>query len=296
MHEDQPDDIVHDVFLETLWGTHPLGRRVLGTTETITAMTRDQIDAYYRLHYRPGNLVVAAAGSLEHGEVVDTVEKAFRAAPASPQRHGRSGDQAPALRPGYAAVSRPTEQAHIVYGTGAMSRSDPRRWAFGVLNVVIGAGMSSRLFQEVREKRGWVYSIYSMHSSFADSGTFEIYAGTAPSRARDVLSLVRDEIASVVESGITEEEIERGKGHLKGSLVLGLEDTGGRMSRLGKGELVHGEILTPDEIVERIDAVTAEDIHALAREFLGGQPWALAVIAPPEVSGLDDYVTSAPRA
>jgi len=296
MHEDQPDDIVHDVFLETLWGAHPLGRRVLGTTETITAMTRDQIDAYYRLHYRPGNLVIAAAGSLEHQQVVDTIEKAFREAPPSPQRHGRTGEQAPAMRSGFTAVPRPTEQAHIVYGTGAMSRSDPRRWAFGVLNVVIGAGMSSRLFQEVREKRGWVYSIYSMHSSFADSGTFEIYAGTTPSRARDVLSLVRDEIDSVVADNITEEEIERGKGHLKGSLVLGLEDTSGRMSRLGKGELVHGEILTPDEIVERIDAVTPEEIHALAREFLGGQPWALAVIAPPEAGTLDEFVTSAPRA
>src|SRR5438093_702506 len=290
MHEDQPDDIVHDVFLETLWGAHPLGRRVLGSTETIQAMSRDQIDAYYRLHYRPGNLVIAAAGSLQHDAIVEAVAKAFRDAPPSPQRGVRSGDQAPAIRPGLSVVTRKTEQAHIVYGTGGIARNDDRRWALGVLNIVLGGGMSSRLFQEVREKRGWVYSIFSMHSSFADTGTFDIYAGTAPERARDVLALVRDEIDMVVSDGLTEEEIERGKGHLKGNLVLGLEDSSGRMSRLGKGELCHGEILTPDEIVARIDAVTSDDVRTVATELLGRQAWALAVIGPGSDDRFDEFV------
>lgn len=292
MHEDQPDDIVHDVFLETLWGSHPLGRRVLGSTETIEAMTRDQIDAYWRLHYRPGNLVIAAAGSLEHDKIAEWVSKAFRDSPPSPQRGVRSGDQAPAPRAGLRVVPRKTEQAHLVYGTGGLPRNDDRRWALGVLNNVLGGGMSSRLFQEVREKRGWVYSIYSMHSSFADTGTFDVYAGTAPERARDVLAIVREEVESVVNAGLTEEEIVRGKGHLKGSLVLGLEDTSGRMSRLGKGELCHGEILTPDEVVSKIDAVTPDDVRAVARDVLGGQPWALAVVGPAD-DGLDEFVRAA---
>jgi predicted Zn-dependent peptidase len=290
MHEDQPDDIIHDVFLETLWGAHPLGRRVLGSTETIQAMTRDQIDAYYRLHYRPGNLVIAAAGSLTHDAIVEAVQKAFRDAPPSPQRGVRAGEQAPAIRPGFTVVPRKTEQAHLVYGTGGISRNDDRRWALGVLNIVLGGGMSSRLFQEVREKRGWVYSIYSMHSSFADTGTFDIYAGTAPERARDVLEITRAEIDAIIADGLTDEEIERGKGHLKGNLVLGLEDTSGRMSRLGKGELCHGEILTPDEIVSRIDGVTTDDVSAVAAELLGRQPWALAVIGPETEDGLDAFV------
>lgn len=290
MHEDQPDDVVHDVFLEALWGVHPLGRRVLGSTETIEAMTRDQIDAYYRLHYRPGNMVVAAAGSLRHEDVVAAVEKAFRDAPPSPQRGVRTGERSPALRAGFTAVQRPTEQAHVVYGTGGLPRFDDRRWSLGVLNMALGGGMSSRLFQEVREKRGWVYSIYSVHSSFADTGTFDIYAGTAPGRARDVLALVRDEIDAVVSEGITEEEIDRGKGHLKGNLVLGLEDTSGRMSRLGKGELCHGEILTPDEIIAKIDGVTLDDVRRVAGEILGEQPWALAVISPNSGDGLEEFV------
>ncbi|MCA1833079.1 MAG: M16 family metallopeptidase [Actinomycetota bacterium] len=290
MHEDQPDDIIHDVFLETLWGAHPLGRRVLGSTETIQAMTRDQIDAYYRLHYRPGNLVIAAAGSLQHDAIVQAVEKAFRDAPPSPQRGVRAGEQAPGVRPGFISVPRKTEQAHIVYGTGGIARNDDRRWALGVLNIALGGGMSSRLFQEVREKRGWVYSIYSMHSAFADTGTFDIYAGTAPERARDVLEITRAELDSVIADGLTEEEIDRGKGHLKGNLVLGLEDTSGRMSRLGKGELCHGEILTPDEIVAKIDGVTADDVTSVATDLLGRQPWALAVIGPDLEENLADFV------
>jgi predicted Zn-dependent peptidase len=296
MHEDQPDDVVNDVFLETLWGAHPLGRRVLGTTDTITAMTRDQVDAYWRLHYRPGNMVVAAAGSLDHDKLVETVQKAFRDAPPSPQRAVRTGDQAPALRGGLTVVQRPTEQAHVVYGTGGLPRFDERRWAVGVLNMALGGGMSSRLFQEVREKRGWVYSIYSVHSSYADTGTFDVYAGTAPGRTNDVMKLVRDEIDAVVEHGISDEEIERGKGHLKGNLVLGLEDTSGRMSRLGKGELCHGEILTPDEIIAKIDAVTADDVRRAAREVLGEQPWALAVISPNAGDGLEEFVREGKRA
>jgi predicted Zn-dependent peptidase len=253
-------------------------------------MARDDIHAYWRLHYKPGNLVIAAAGSLEHTDVVEAVSKAFRDAPSGPQRPARSGDEAPPFHGRVSVLERPIEQAHIVYGTAGVPRNDPRRWAFGVFNTVLGGGMSSRLFQEIREKRGLVYSVYSSHSSFAEAGLFTVYAATGPERAEEVLRLVRDEIDRVLDEGITDEELARGKGHLKGSLVLGLEDTSGRMSRLGKGELCHGEILSPDEVIEKIDAVTSEDIRNVARDTLGTQPWALSVVGPSAGRDFADFV------
>ena len=286
MHEDAPDDIVHDLFTETIWGDHPLGRRVQGRSETIAAMDRDEVDAYWRLHYKPGNLVIAAAGSLEHEAVLEGVQKAFRNAPAGPQRPARSGDEAPPFHGRVGVLERPTEQSHLVYGGAGVSRNDPRRWALGVFNLVLGGGMSSRLFQEIREKRGLVYSVYSGHSSFAEAGLLNVYAATGPERVREVLRLIKEEIDSVLEHGITAEELERGKGSLKGSIVLGLEDTSSRMSRLGKGELCHGEILTPDEMIARIDAVTLEDVQRVAQETLGAVPWALAIVGP---SGEQDF-------
>ncbi|MGH2726423.1 MAG: M16 family metallopeptidase [Actinomycetota bacterium] len=178
-----------------------------------------------------------------------------------------------------------------MYGSAGVSRTDERRWAFGVMNVALGAGMSSRLFQEIREKRGLVYSVYSSHSSFAEAGLFTVYAATGPDRAAEVLQLIRAEIDALLAKGITEEELERGKGHLKGSLMLGLEDTSGRMSRLGKGELCHGEILSPDEMIARIDAVTLEDVHAAARDTMGATPWALAVVGPAGGRDFSEFVS-----
>ena len=280
MHEDAPDDIVFDLFTETIWGEHPLGRRVQGMSNTIEAMPREEIEAYWRLHYKPGNLVVAAAGSVEHEVVVDGVRRAFSDTPAGPQRPARSGDEAPPFHGRVAVLERPVEQVHLVYGSAGVARDDPRRWAFGVMNVVVGGGMSSRLFQEIREKRGLVYSVYSGHSSFAEAGLFTVYAATGEERVGEVLELVRTEMDSVLEKGITAEELERGKGHLKGSIVLGLEDTSSRMSRLGKGELCHGEILSPDEMLARIDAVTLEDVQRASEETIGSTPWALSVVGP----------------
>ena len=290
MHEDAPDDIVHDIFTETIWGDHPLGRRVQGRSETIEAMDREEVDAYWRLHYKPGNLVIAAAGSLEHEAVVEGVQKAFKNAPAGPQRPPRSGDEAPPFHGRVNVVKRPTEQAHIVYGGAGVSRNDPRRWAVGVLNLVLGGGMSSRLFQEIREKRGLVYSVYSGHSSFAESGLMTIYAATGSERIEEVLTLIREEVKSVLDKGLTQEELDRGKGALKGGIVLGLEDTSSRMSRLGKGELCHGEILTPDEMIARIDALTLDEIQKAAQETLGAQPWALSIVGPAGDRDFEQFV------
>ncbi|HEX9694856.1 MAG TPA: pitrilysin family protein [Actinomycetota bacterium] len=291
MHDDAPDDIVFDLFNETIWGDHPLGRRIQGRADTVAAMSREQVHAYYRLHYRPGNLVFAAAGNVRHDDVVDAVGKAYAHAPAGPTRVARTGDTAPPLHNRIHVEQRKLEQSHVVYGTGGLSRNDPDRFALGVLNIVLGGGMSSRLFQEIREKRGLVYSVWSSHTGYAETGLFTIYAAAAAKRVREVLSLVRDEIARVVEDGITGEELARGKGHLTGSLVLGLEDTGSRMSRLGKGELCHNEILSPDEVVERVKAVTQDDVIAAGRRVLTQQPWALTVLGPGDGNGYDEFVT-----
>jgi predicted Zn-dependent peptidase len=283
MHDDAPDDIVHDAFAKAMFGDHPLGRPVLGSVDSISAVSRGSVAGYYRRRYKPSQMVVAVAGNLDHNRVVRLVRKAFgdvqlddSAAPAAP-RVGRTG---PPVVGGIEVTRRPTEQANVVLGTVGLSRSDERRFALGVMNNALGGGMSSRLFQEVRERRGLAYSVYSYHSQYADTGLFGVYAGCAPSRVSEVLALCREQVDAVAAKGITAEEIARGKGQLKGSLVLGLEDTGSRMSRLGKGELVYGEQLTVDEVIARIDAVTPDDIRAVASDVLSESRLGLAVIGP----------------
>ncbi len=290
MHEDAPDELVHDLFTETLWRGHPLGRPVLGTVDTITKATREQIRRFWKRHYVPGNYIVAGAGNFEHEQLVALVEAQVDTGPRV--RRGRwtvrSGGQAP--RPsGIAAVRRrPTEQAHICIGSGGLARSDPRRFAFGVVNNALGGGMSSRLFQEIREKRGLAYSVYSYHAMYAETGAFCVYAGTTPARAREVMELVNRELDDVAENGVTGEELERAKGHMKGARVLSMEDTGGRMTRLGKSELGHGEILSMDEIIERVDAVTREDAKEIAAEVLLRRR-SVAVIGPFEEGAFDEF-------
>lgn len=284
MHDDDPTDVVHDAFAETVFGDTPLGRPVLGTVDSITALSRAAVAGYYRRRYRPGSMVIAAAGNLDHARVVREVRAAFdmagwaeRAEDPQPIRSTTSGPVP--RRRGVTVTSRPTEQANLVLGMVGISRHDERRFALGVLNNALGGGMSSRLFQEVREKRGLAYSVYSYASQFADSGLFGVYAGCQPTRVDEVLDICREQIDAVATAGISDEEIARGKGQLKGSLVLGLEDTGSRMSRIGKSELVYGELLTVDEVIGRIDAVTPDDVRAVAADVLR-RPLALAVTGP----------------
>jgi predicted Zn-dependent peptidase len=284
MHEDEPGDEVHDVFAEAIYGGHPLGRLISGTPESITPMTRDQINRFYRRRYTAPEIVVAAAGNLDHATVVRLVRKALagtpldtgQADPAPP----RAGDARVRVRKAQDAVlHRDTEQAHIVLGGPGIGRHDQRRFALGVLNNVLGGGMSSRLFQEIREKRGLAYSVYSYASQYADSGLIGVYAGCAPAKAREVLDLIRAELDRVATDGITTEELIRGRGMAKGSYVLGLEDSGSRMSRLAKSELLHGDLMGVDELLARVDAVTAEEVHAVAADLLA-KPLSLAVVGP----------------
>jgi len=284
MHEDTPDDLIHDLFTETLWAGHPLGRPVLGTVQSITNMQRDQVHRFYRRHYAPPNFVICAAGNLENDGLVRELRKHMdtgRIRSRGPAAWSlRQTTTAPPRPSGARLVrTRPTEQAHIVTGTNGLSRSDPDRFAFGVVNGALGGGMSSRLFQEIREKRGLAYSVYSYHTMFAETGMFGVYAGTTPARGEEVLSIVRRELDGVVERGLSQEEFDRAKGHMKGALVLSLEDTSGRMSRLGKSEIGHGEILTVDQILDRIDVVTPEDARRAAGRVLT-QPFSLTVLGP----------------
>ncbi|HEY5455732.1 MAG TPA: pitrilysin family protein [Acidothermaceae bacterium] len=295
MHEDDPGDVVHDAFAEALFGDTPLGRPILGTVESINALQRNAIHGYYRRRYRPENMVIAAAGNLDHAKVVRLVAKAFGEMlnddaqidrrPSPP----RVGGRPPVSRSGVSVVPRPTEQAHLVLGVPALSRVDERRFALGVLNGALGGGMSSRLFQEVRENRGLAYSVYSYAAHHAETGMFGVYAGCQPAKAAEVLDICRNQLDLVARGGITAEELSRGKGQLAGALVLGLEDTGSRMSRLGKAELVYGELLTVDELLARIDAVTLEQVRDVAATVLSAKQ-TLAVIGPFDDDAFADAV------
>ena len=283
MHDDDPDDVVHNLFARQAWGDSPLGRPIAGTEESIAALTREEVVAFHREHYRPANLVVAAAGNVDHEALVRWVDAAFGRngfldtdeLPVPPRV---GGDRVP-VTPGAISATRPFEQVNVVLGMDGLTRPDDRRFALGVLNTALGGGTSSRLFQEVREVRGLAYSVFSFASHHADSGLVGVSVGCLPSKLDAVLAVVRDELAKVAAEGITAEELARGKGQLRGGLVLGLEDSGARMSRLGKSELVYDELLSIDEVLARIEAVTLEEVRELAAELFS-QPEVLAVVGP----------------
>ncbi len=284
MHDDDPDDVVHNLYAEKAWGGTPLGRPIAGTASSIEAMTRAQILRYYRGRYRPENIVIAAAGNVDHDAVVRLVAEAFGRAgfladdsvrPQPPRR----GDRRKKTAAGEISLARPFEQVNLVLGVNGLVRTDDRRYALGVLNAVLGGGTSSRLFQEVRERRGLAYSVYSFASHYSDSGMFGVGVGCLPTRMHDVLDVVRSETALLGERGITAEELERGKGQLRGGLVLSMEESGTRMSRLAKAELLYDELPGIDEVIGRINAVTVEDVQLLAKELFS-QPETLAVVGP----------------
>jgi predicted Zn-dependent peptidase len=285
MNDDDPSDTVHEAFAAQLFGDTPLGRPILGTTDSINSITRPQIAGHYQRRYTPPNLVVAAAGSVRHEAVIAGVREAFgavlaaEAAPAPP-RLGGLGEAVPGgAGRGVRLVSRGIEQANLVLGCEGVSRTDDRRFALGVLNAALGGGMSSRLFQEVREKRGLAYSVYSFAAQHAETGMWGVYVGCLPAKADEVLAICQEEIAKVVAGGLTDAELERGKGQLRGSIVLGLEDPSSRMSRLGKAELVYPRLEPVEEILASIAAVGHDDVRQVAAEILG-RPKALAVVGP----------------
>jgi predicted Zn-dependent peptidase len=268
MHTDDPGDLVHDHFSEQLYSGHPLGREILGDRALIETLQPSQIRAFFEHHYRPQNLVFAAAGRLEHDEVVAKFEKRWRG------REGGSRPQRVAPTPAAGvrkAYKRQTDQAHLVLGMPAPSRHDSTRYAASVLDVIFGGGMSSRLFQEVRESRGLAYTVFSSYTGYDDAGDFSVYVGTAPKRTREALAVITDEVRKLAD-GVTASELARAKRHLRATTMLSLEDVSSRMSRIGRSLLLHGDVLTPEEVISRFEGVTADDIAGLARVLLAADP------------------------
>jgi predicted Zn-dependent peptidase len=284
MHDDDPDDVVHNLFAAKAWHGSPLSRPIAGTAESIRALSRRQVDRYYRSRYVAPAMTVAVAGNVEHGDVVRLVRRAF-----SRRDFLADGDARPlpprlasaprSTRAGDARANRGFEQVNLVLGMRGLTRSDQRRYSLGVLNAAFGGGSSSRLFQEVREHRGLAYSVYSFATSYSDAGMVGVSAGSLPSKADEVLAVVRAELARVVDSGLTQDELDRGRGQMRGGLVLSLEDTGSRMNRLGEVELFQERLLSLDEVLGRLEAVTLDDVNALAADVFS-RPETLAVVGP----------------
>ena len=286
MRADEPADFVHEVFAEALFPGHPVGREVLGDQDSVEAMSSGDIRDFHAHHYRPGNVVFAAAGLLEHSAVVEGVERRFAgsAGGQAPPRTAPAGPTKP-----LAVLARPTEQVHLVLGVRALDRHDEDRHALAVVNHVLGGGISSRLFQTIREERGLAYSVYSYRAAYQDAGAVAVYVGTMPSRVAEVLDLVHAELDQVAAGGISDRELEVAKGHLQGDLLLSLEDSGARMNRIGRSQLVHGSVLSIDELTARIAGVTADDAARVAEQVLGNER-VLAVVGP-----VDEGAFAAPR-
>jgi predicted Zn-dependent peptidase len=283
MRDDDPSDLVHDLFSDTYYGDTAIGRPILGTIDSIKGMSRNTVFNYYKKKYLPQDLVVAVAGNIKHKRVVAMVEEALS------RDNFLDELGAPVLRPNtpvknskqqsVGLLYKKSEQAHMFYGMEGVARADDRRFAMGVLSAALGGGMSSRLFQEIREKRGLAYSVYAYAQQFAGSGVLGFYAGCNPTKAIEVVEIIRSVLSDVAENGMTHEEIERAKGAVRGSLVLSQEDSGSRMSRIGKNEIVYGQVMDFDDILKAISRVSATDIREIAGEFLVKTP-TLALVGP----------------
>ncbi len=282
MRDDTPDDLVHDLFGTTIFPQHVLGREVIGFSETVAAMSRESIREYHAAHYVPSNVVFAAAGDLDHDQFATLVGN--NAPQTSAHRPARTNADAGVTKP-LGLIERDTEQAHLVMGTRGFAQHDDDRYAFTVLNHVVGGGMSSRLFQEVREMRGLAYSVYSFRAAYEDAGFLGIYAGTAVERVHETLEVIHAQLDRLIRDGsVTTTELDAAKSSLKGSLVMSLETSSSRMRRLGRGELVDGEIPSLDELAARVDRVTLDDVARVVDRVLRDQPRSLAVVGPFEAS------------
>jgi predicted Zn-dependent peptidase len=273
MAEDDPSDVAHERLFEAVLGAHPLGRPIGGNPETIRAATRDAVFEHYRANYRPNDVVITAAGALEHDQLVAWVTRELEVAgwdlSVSATPVSRRPRTTSTVTPGESmvAIDRPIEQANLAIGMPGITMTDDRRPTMSALNAILGGGMSSRLFQEVREKRGLAYTVYSFASGYSDAGVFGMFAGASPKNAAEVVRVMLGELESIASDGVTEAELRRVKGQLAGSTALALEDTDTRMSRLGRAEIGHGEFFDYDTSISILEAVTAEQVMALAGDL-----------------------------
>lgn len=283
MNDDDPQDVAHEAFAEAILGTHPLGRPIGGTQETIKAVTRDAVWEHYQANYRPQDLVVAAAGGVDHASLLAQVEKVLLEAgwnldaKATPVER-RVQNQAQITRgTDLKVIKRPIAQANVLIGMQGLVADDERRYAMGILNTVLGGGMSSRLFQEIREKRGLAYSVYSFNQGYSDGAYFGLYAGCSPQKTAEVSRLMVSEFEKIANEGITQAELDLAIGNISGSLALKFESTQARMSRLVSAEIVNGEFIDLDESLSRVAAVTLAQVQSLAADLLGRERSIVAV-------------------
>lgn len=279
MYEDTPDDLVHDLMAKAAYGDHPLGQTILGLQENLHRFQPDDLRSYMEQFYGISNIVVSLAGNF-NDDVKELIERHFGA-------YTHAGTTVQLQKPGFQSEAlfheKKTEQNHICLSLPGCSMKDERQYAMILLNNAIGGGMSSRLFQEIREKRGLAYSVYSYHTAYIDSGLFTIYTGTAPKQTEEVLKVSMEIIGDVLAKGLSEAELRKGKEQLKGSLILSLESTSSRMNRLGKNELMLGRHYTLDQIIERIERVQLDQIRELTKEIFA-QPFAMAMVGQSDQS------------
>jgi len=277
MYEDAPDELVHDIFAGTIWHSHPLGRPVIGGEQSVRNLSRADLRTFYKQFYTPGNIVVAAAGNFEHEQLLDMLNKTFG------QLTGNKKERrfvVPQPNKQVFCRTKDTEQVHLCLGTPGLPMDHEKIYVFQLINTILGGGLSSRLFQEIREQRGLVYSVFSYHSSYHDSGLFCVYAGLSRENVREALELIVKEIRDIQKQGVSPAELQRVKDQLKGNLLLSLESVSTRMSRLGKSQLYLGKITPPEEIVRRIMAVTNDDIMELTKNLLKPENFSLASVGP----------------
>lgn len=287
MNDDDPQDVVHEAFSTAVLGDHPLGRPIGGTVETITAVSRDAVWEHYQNNYRPQDLVIAAAGSVDHRKLIQLVERGLTEAgwdlglAAKPVSRRLLNPAKISRGSKLQVIHRPISQVNILVGSEGLYVDDARRYAMGILNTVLGGGMSSRLFQEIREKRGLAYSVYSFNQGYSDASIFGLYAGCSPAKAEEVTELMIQELEKVASGGITSDELNLAKGNISGSLALKFESNQARMSRLASAEIVAGEFMDLDDTVARFDAVQLPEVQELAQDLIG---WERSIVAVGDVT------------
>ncbi|ABO50466.1 peptidase M16 domain protein [Desulforamulus reducens MI-1] len=277
MYEDAPDELVHDMFAKTIWAGHPLGRPIIGTTETVSSFSYQDLRLFMKENYAPNRIVVSVSGNITHQQVINKLAPLFG---------NMSGNQVrrqlekPTHSIEVNCRSKETEQVHMVIGAPGLRLDDDSLYIAQVINTVLGGGLSSRLFQEIREQRGLVYSVYSYHSSYHDTGIFGVYAGLSKQNVNNAMELIFKEIKDIKQNGISQKELQRAKDQLKGNLLLSLESVNTHMSRLGKSELYLGKVYSPEEIVEKLNRVTLEDTVRVAEELFQPDKFSMAAIGP----------------
>lgn len=284
MYDDSPDESIHDLFIQTMWKGANLGDPTIGFNDSVMAVTSADLHAHLAAHYAPNSVIVAAAGNVEHDAFVELVAQrfdAFRGSCALPV------PEAPGTTPDALFRHKDSEQAYVVLGTRGLSACDERRYALSVLDTILGGGMSSRLFQEIREKRGLVYTVYTFQAAYRAAGLFGAYAATSPENVRPCIDVIVEQFDALRAAGVTPAELQLAKEHIKGSLTLSLEASSSRMIRLGRNEFAFGRQIAAEEIEARVDAVGADDVRALADELLRPENLGLCVLGPVDEAAID---------